>query len=105
MKSGHVDASAETLAIKLGGLSSVMFADEGSVEFDTVSDLFIAQTTSRTKMNKRFRTQARNTFEAASATGRKVYYEFQRTPEVALINKLQQYANEYNVELIIDVLK
>ncbi|MBB4933621.1 hypothetical protein F4561_004441 [Lipingzhangella halophila] len=58
---------------------------------------------SRVQVNKTFRNQAKAAFEAASQSGRSVYYHFQGgplSPEVR--SRLEEYANRYGVDLVID---
>jgi hypothetical protein len=80
---GDVDEAARSLARRLGGQASVSI--EGFArEFDVVSRLYVAQTTSARSalvspdnfLNAARREQIRATLEAARATGRKAYFEF-----------------------------
>jgi Restriction endonuclease fold toxin 3 len=98
------DLDADALANRIGGQSRVRFEnDPKGREFDAVSDEYIGQAKPTDfQLNKNFRTQAKATFRAARATGRSVYYHFDGPPQLGVIEKLNQYAGEYGVRLIID---
>jgi RHS repeat-associated protein len=100
------DAAADALAQKLGGKSRQKFnSDPDGREFDAISDEYIGQAKpSGLVVNRKFRVQAKATFEAAQATNRKVYYEFAGPPDPSVIAKLQEYSLRYNVPLVIDIL-
>ncbi|MFF2556979.1 restriction endonuclease fold toxin [Nocardia sp. NPDC058058] len=106
VKVNKLDPDADKLAERIGGESRVRFdGDTAGREFDAVSDDYIAQAKpANFQVNKKFRTQARATFEAAQDTGRSVYYHFDGPPQAGVREKLQQYADEYGVELVIDVM-
>jgi Restriction endonuclease fold toxin 3 len=107
IKVSKADEAADALATKLGGESRVRFAnDDAGREFDAVSDEYIAQAKPALQtVGKKFRDQAKATFEAAKETGRKVYYEFSGDPSESVISKINQYSEEFNVEAVIDVTK
>lgn len=98
------DADADRLADRIGGESRVKFSNDAEGrEFDAVSDDYIAQAKpGGFTMGKSFRKQAKATFEAASATGRKVYYHFDGPPGPGVSEKLREYAERYGVEVHID---
>ncbi|MBE9141447.1 hypothetical protein IQ254_30375 [Nodosilinea sp. LEGE 07088] len=100
------DSAADALATKIGGQPRVRFAsDADSREFDAVSDEFIAQAKPAVgSVSRKFRNQAKATFEAAQQTGRKVYYEFEGQPTGDVINALKRYESRYGVEVVIDVV-
>jgi hypothetical protein len=98
------DPDADALADRISGQSRVKFEDDPKGrEFDAVSEEYIGQAKPADfQVNKNFRAQARATFEAARETGRSVYYHFDGPPRPGVIEKLNQYAIEYDVKLIID---
>jgi hypothetical protein len=98
------DKAADMLAEKLGGESRVKFNnDPNGREFDTVSDQYIAQTKPPlNSLDKQFRKQAKATIEAAIETGRKAYFHFEGKPDDRVIRQLNEYADRYKVEIIID---
>lgn len=102
----NLDKAADALAKKLGEQSSVQFANDGAMrEFDAVSDEFIAQAKPGIQaIGKRFRDQAKATFEAAKERGRKVYYEFSDPPVESVVKKLNQYSADHEVDVVIDVV-
>jgi hypothetical protein len=72
-------------------------------EFDVVSSEYIGQTKPALQsFNENVRNQMKATFEAARATGRKVYYHFDGQPAKTVIDKLLEYSNRYGVEVVID---
>ncbi|EGG36270.1 WXG100 family type VII secretion target [Paenibacillus sp. HGF5] len=98
------DAAADMLGEKLGGESRVKFSnDPNGREFDAVSDQYIAQTKPPlNSLDKQFRKQAKATIEAAIETGRKAYFHFEGKPDDRVTRQLQEYAERYGVEIIID---
>ncbi|MEO0594429.1 MAG: restriction endonuclease fold toxin [Myxococcota bacterium] len=98
------DAHADALAKKLGGRSRVRFSkDPRQQEFDVVSDAYIGEAKPAVKrLRSGFRVQAKEVFEAAKATGRKVYYHFDGEPGREVIDKLKEYSRRYGVEVVID---
>ncbi len=104
VRNNKADKAADALAKKLGGQSRVSFdTDPLKREFDVVSDEFIGQTKSISQIGKAFRNQAKGTFEAAKATGKKVYYEFTGgSPSQEITDKLNEYSQRYGVDLVID---
>ncbi|OAX45803.1 WXG100 family type VII secretion target [Paenibacillus sp. AD87] len=98
------DKAADMLAEKLSGESRVKFNnDPNGREFDTVSDQYIAQTKPPlNSLDKQFRKQAKATIEAAIETGRKAYFHFDGKPDDRVIRQLNEYADRYKVEIIID---
>ena len=92
------------LGEKLGGESRVKFSnDPNGREFDAVSDQYIAQTKPPlNSLDKQFRKQAKATIEAAIETGRKAYFHFEGKPDDRVTRQLQEYAERYGVEIIID---
>lgn len=98
------DRAADRLAEKLGGESRVKFNnDPKGREFDTVSDEYIAQTKPPlNSLDKQFRKQAKATIEAAIETGKKAYFHFEGKPDDRVIRQLNEYADRYKVEIVID---
>lgn len=98
------DKAADRLAEKLGGESRVKFSnDPKGREFDTVSDEYIAQTKPPlNSLDKQFRKQAKATIEAAIETGKKAYFHFEGKPDDRVIRQLNEYADRYKVEIVID---
>lgn len=86
------DAAADALADRIGGQSRVRFSnDPMGREFDVVSSEYIGQTKPALQsLNKNVRNQMKATFEAAQATGRKVYYHFDGQPINANIKVSQR---------------
>ena len=100
------DEAAHKLAKKLKGEAQVEFSTFKNVEFDAISKEYVGQAKPGLQsISKKFRKQAKNTFEAAKSTGRKVYYEFETKPAEDVISKLKEYSLEYDVELTIEILK
>ncbi|MBP3233644.1 MAG: hypothetical protein J6M65_04375 [Eubacterium sp.] len=77
------DPAADALAERIGGKSRVKFStDTTGREFDVVNDEYIAQAKpSLNSYGKSWRNQTKATFEAAKATGRKAYFQFEGTPK------------------------
>ncbi|WP_280394804.1 restriction endonuclease fold toxin [Nocardia brasiliensis] len=98
------DAGADKLAERIGGQSRMKFSnDPDGREFDVVSDEFIGQAKpGGQQLGSAFRNQGKESFEAAQATGRKVYYHFDSEPGPGVINKLYEYSARYGVEVVID---
>ncbi|MFF2658838.1 restriction endonuclease fold toxin [Kitasatospora sp. NPDC058032] len=98
------DAAADALAQRIGGRSRVRFEnDPAGREFDAISDLYVAQSKpAGFRMGSSFRNQAKATFEAAMRSGRTPYFHFEGPPDVGVISKLQEYAQRYGVQPVID---
>ncbi|MBY0202728.1 WXG100 family type VII secretion target [Paenibacillus cucumis (ex Kampfer et al. 2016)] len=98
------DAAADKLADKLAGESRVKFKnDPKGREFDTVSDEYIAQTKPPlNSLDKQFRKQAKATIEAAIETGKKAYFHFEGKPDDRVLRQLNEYAERYKVDIVID---
>ena len=81
---GDIDAAAQALAARLGGLPSQTVPGFGNREFDAVSLKFIAQTTAAqsavTKpanlLTSARKSQIRATLQAAKQEGKIAYFEF-----------------------------
>lgn len=81
---GDVDPAAQRLAQRIDGQPSVCLAGFGNREFDAVSDMIIAQTTSarsaairpKNFLSRSRRRQIQETLKAAQETERKVLFEF-----------------------------
>jgi hypothetical protein len=102
VKVNKPDPAADALAQRIGGESRVRFANDGR-EFDTISDLYVAQSKpALQQVNKSVRDQMKATFEAAKETNRSVYYHFEGQPSQSVINKLNEYSNRYGVKVVID---
>lgn len=104
IKVDKADADADKLAARIGGESRVRFNNDPSGrEFDAVSDQYIGQAKPADfVVNKKFRAQAKASFDAAQETGRSVYYHFDGPPAAAAIAKLNEYAERYGIKLTID---
>ncbi|AFU02938.1 hypothetical protein AW168_33150 [Nocardia brasiliensis] len=77
--------------------------DPSGREFDVVSDEFIGQVKpGGQQLGSAFRNQGKESFEAARATGRKVYYHFDGEPGPGVIDKLYEYSARYGVDVVID---
>jgi hypothetical protein len=99
------DPAAIKLAERLNGQPSVKFAQGPDNEFDTVSDLYVAQSKpANFTLNKAFRDQAKVTFETAVQTGRTPYFHFEGPPGPGVLQALQRYADRYGVEPVIDTV-
>lgn len=98
------DPAADALAERIGGKSRVKFStDTTGREFDVVNDEYIAQAKpSLNSYGKSWRNQTKATFEAAKATGRKAYFQFEGTPSDTVLKKIAEYADRYGVEYVID---
>ena len=74
MKVSKPDPDADALAQRIGGESRVRFSnDPDGREFDAVSDQYVAQAKPADfVVNKKFRVQAKATFEAAQQSGLRV---------------------------------
>ncbi|MFJ2667312.1 restriction endonuclease fold toxin [Nocardia fluminea] len=104
VKVNKPDPDADKLAERIGGESRVKYKNDPSGrEFDAVSDEYVAQAKpANFAGNKKFRSQARATFEAAEANDKKVYYHFDGPPSDDVIRTLRRYSDEYGVEVVID---
>ncbi len=102
VKVNKPDVAADAFAQRIGGESGVRFANDGR-EFDSMSDIYIAQTKpALQQINKSVRDQMKATFEAAKDSNRSVYYHFEGQPSESVINKLNKYSNRYGVKVVID---
>lgn len=103
-KVDNPDAAADALAERIGGESRVKFSnDPKGREFDVISDEFIAQAKPNLQsFGKSWREQTKATFEAAKATGRKAYFQFEGTPADDILRKIAEYGERYGVEYVID---
>ena len=103
-KVDNTDVAADALAKRIGGESRVKFSnDPDGREFDAISDEFIAQAKPALKtLNTKVRNQMKATFEAAKATGKKVYYQFEGVPNQSVIDKLYEYSERYGIDVVID---
>jgi len=103
IQTNTVDDMADLLAERIGGVSRARF-ESTAREFDVISDEFIGQTKpALSSLSQNFREQAKATFQAALETGRKVYYHFDGKPVQQVIDKLNEYARRYGIELVIDI--
>ncbi|MDO4341049.1 MAG: restriction endonuclease fold toxin, partial [Eubacteriales bacterium] len=98
------DINADKLAERIGGTSRVRFEyDWDYREFDAISDEYIAQAKpALSSANPIVKTQMKATFEAAKATGKKVYYQFEGKPAQSVIDKLLEYSDRYGIDVVID---
>jgi RHS repeat-associated protein len=98
------DPAADALAGRIGGRASVRFADGPPNEFDAVSDRYVAQAKpANFTLNKKFRNQAKVTFETAIKSGRTPYFQFDGPPQSGVLEVLNRYAERYAVKPIIDL--
>ncbi|RCS42324.1 hypothetical protein DTL42_19280 [Bremerella cremea] len=98
------DPAADALAKRLGGESRVKFSNGPDNEFDAVSDLYVAQSKpANFVINKKFRDQAKATFETAIQSGRKPYFHFEGPPHRDVLRKLEEYGKRYGVDPVIDI--
>jgi len=99
-----VDPAADEIARRLGGESSVKFPGRfNNREFDVVTDTLLGQTKpANFQLGSAFRNQAKATFEAALELGRTPFFHFDGPPSPAVISKLQEYAQRYGIDPIID---
>jgi len=98
------DPAADEIARRLGGESRVKFPGRfNDREFDVVTDTLLGQTKpANFQLGSAFRNQAKATFEAALEIGRTPYFHFDGPPSPAVIAKLQEYAQRYGIDPIID---
>lgn len=98
-------SDADALAERIGGDSRVKFSNApNGREFDVVSDKYIAQAKPDLKSyGKNWRKQTKATFEAAKATVRKAYFQFEGMPDDDILRKIAEYSARYGVEYVIDI--
>ncbi|MEU8247013.1 DNRLRE domain-containing protein [Nonomuraea sp. NPDC048916] len=98
------DPAADALGRRLGGKSRVRFENDSSGrEFDAVSPDYVAQSKpANFVLNKKFRAQAKATFEMAIKTGRRPYFHFDGAPHPDVLKALQKYGDRYGVKPVID---
>lgn len=97
------DPAADALAHKLGGQSCMKF-DGDPHEFDAITDDYLAQTKPPDfTLNKKFRDQAKATFELAGASGRTPYFHFESPPGLGVLKKIDEYAQRYGTQPVIDI--
>ena len=107
---GDVDPAAQALAIRLDGKASQTVAGFGNREFDTVSDLYIAQTTASQSAVERpdnfltisRRDQIRATLAAAKQEGKTAYFEFTAgTPHPDIAAFIRRNAERLEAQAVI----
>ena len=97
------DPAADALAAKLGGQSCMKF-DNDPHEFDAITDDYLAQTKPPDfTLNKKFRDQAKATFELAGQSGRTPYFHFESPPGPGVLKKIDEYAQRYGTTPVIDI--
>lgn len=97
------DPAANALAQRIGGVPSARFAKIDR-EFDVISDKYVAQAKpANFQLGSSFRGQAKATFEAAKATGRTPYFQFDGPPSRDVLRALERYAAKYGIKPVIDV--
>ena len=97
------DPAADALAQKLGGQSCMKF-DSDPHEFDAITDDYLAQTKPPDfTLNKKFRDQAKATFELAGQSGRTPYFHFESPPGPGVLKKIDEYAQRYGTQPVIDI--
>jgi RHS repeat-associated protein len=105
----NVDPAATTLAQKLGGRASVAIEGFGDREFDAISREFVAQTFGgasallkpRNFLSDSRRAQIVATLQAAKATGRKAYFEFQNGVHDDVLGYIGRAADEIGVDFYV----
>ena len=103
-KVNNPDIGADKLAERIGGESRVRFEHDTSFrEFDAISSEYIAQAKpALSSANPAVKDQMKASFEAAIATNKKVYYQFEGVPAQSVIDKLMEYSERYGIEVVID---
>jgi hypothetical protein len=97
------DLAADVLANKLGGQSCMRFEGDPH-EFDAVTDDYLAQSKPPDfTLNKKFRDQAKATFELAGQSGRTPYFHFESPPGPGVLKKIDEYAQRYGTQPVIDI--
>lgn len=97
------DPAADALAAKLGGESCMKFAGDPH-EFDAVTDDYLAQSKPADfTLNKKFRDQAKSTFELAGQSGRTPYFHFESPPGPGVLKKIDEYSQRYSIKPVIDI--
>lgn len=93
----RVDHDATKLAGRIGGTPRAIFRkDPVRQEFDVVSPRFVAQAKpANFRLGKKFRSQAKNTFDAAAASGRRPYFHFDGPPGPGVVEKVLEYEKRY----------
>lgn len=98
------DRAADLLAERIGGESSVRFANGPANEFDALSTEYVAQAKpANFTLNQAFRNQAKATFEVALQSGRTPYFQFDGPPGPGVLHTLSRYADRYGIEPVIDL--
>lgn len=98
------DPAADSLAERIGGKSSVRFANGPANEFDALSTDYVAQAKpANFTLNQAFRNQAKATFEVALQSGRTPYFQFDGPPGPGVLPALSRYAERYRIEPVIDL--
>ncbi|RPE27898.1 polymorphic toxin-type HINT domain-containing protein [Kitasatospora cineracea] len=99
------DPAADALAKKIGGRPSVKFEkDSLGKEYDVISDKYIAESKpAGMKLGSDFRKQMKQVFEKSIMTGRTPYFHFEGPPTADVIRKIQEYAQRYGIEPVVDI--
>ena len=98
------DPAADAFAQRIGGAPSVRFANGPANEFDAVSAQYVAQAKPADfTLNQAFRNQAKATFEAAIASGRVPYFQFDGPPGPGVLEALARYAERYGIDPVVDL--
>ncbi|MGW7238594.1 restriction endonuclease fold toxin [Streptomyces sp. NPDC054804] len=81
------DPNAQLLAQKLAGRAQVEFLNLKDVEFDTVSDDYVASAKpGNFQIDRRFRKSAKRMYEVSAASGRTPYFQFDSEPSRDVMN-------------------
>lgn len=106
IKVSKPDPAADALAERIGGRSRIKFVDDPTGrEYDVVSDDYIGQTKpGGLIVGKEWRDQAKGTFEAAIATGRRPYFHFDGPPSREVLRALERYRLRYGIDPVIDTV-
>ncbi len=104
-QTNNVDPQADLLQERIGGVSRAEFANQAGIEYDVISEEFVAQAKpSNFTVNQAFRNQAKRTFEVAVRSGRRPYFQFDGPPRPGVLEALERYAQRYGVEPVIDLV-
>jgi hypothetical protein len=103
------DEDAYKLADRIGGRAQVKFdSDPVGREFDVIGDEYIGESKSAdsgiVRLDKALRNQAKAIFEAAKATGRTPYFQYDVPVEQKVIDKLLEYGQRYGIDPVIDTV-
>jgi RHS repeat-associated protein len=103
---GNNDPSAHALARRLGGDKGQLgFSGlNPDIEFDAITDRYIASAKHGTVKNERLRAQFRRIFEAARDTGRTPYFQFDVPINEDMRHLLERYKADYGLAYELDTV-